>query len=399
MSYLGTIPRFACLYGISDAAASFGSLISGSTPSPDPFQQFIGPRAGLLWARSGRHALSWILQSLDIEPGSGVATPLFNDPSVAQAITAAGFRPVFVDVDEETLTMDPDSLARVRNQVSAVVIVHYFGHLARMEELRSAAEGLPIVEDVAHAPFSTLDGRMAGSFGAACFYSFASTKYWPAGGGGLAVFNDPAVFARAKERCDSLKSQSLWAQISALIQQPLKAFIFRQGVYGLIGRPLRPSLETKGILEPTMDEDRIQPGQATVALRQVARLQAVVERQRENSLHLLKCIGEVENVRLPVERPGARYNYHLFPVLVSDKRERDLVRDKMLERDVDTSKIHFNTVELSRPLGYESGCPVSESAADRMLTLPNYAALSKASIEHVAEAFLAALKEARATRP
>lgn len=395
MSYIGTIPRFACPYGIKDATASLRSLVSGSTPPPDIFQNFIGPRAGMLWVRSGRHALSLILKSLNIGPGAGVATPLFNDPSVAQAIAAAGFRPVFVDVEEETLTIDPNSLARVRNQVSAVVVVHYYGHLARMDELQSVADGLPIVEDVAHAPFSTLDGRMAGTFGAACLYSFASTKYWPAGGGGLAVFNDPAVFARAKEKCADLKSQTLSDQLGALILQPLKAFVFRQGVYGLIGRPLRPFLEPRDILEPIMAEDRIQPGHATVALRQVARLEAVVERQRQNSLHLLECINGVDGVRLPVERPGARYNYHLFPVLVSDKRERDMVREKMLARHVDTSKLHFDTVEISRPLGYESGCPVSESAADRMLTLPNYAALSKSSIEQVALSFLAALKEIR----
>lgn len=396
MSFISTIPRFACPYGIMDTAACLRSLVSGSTPSPDLFQEFLGPRAGMLWTRSGRHALSWILRSLDLEPGAGVATPLFNDPSVAQAIAAAGYRPVFVDVDEETLTIDPRSLARARNQVSAVVVVHYFGHLARMEEIQDVAAGIPIVEDTAHAPFSSLDGRPAGTFGAACFYSFASTKYWPAGGGGLAVFNDPDVFARAKEKCPDLNDQPLSAQLSVLIQQPMKALVFKQSFYGLLGRPLRPFLETKGILEPTLDEEQIQPGQASVALRQGARLEAIVERQRENSLHLLECIGGVEDVILPVERPGARYNYHLFPVLVSDKRERDLVRERMLARHVDTSKIHFNTVELSRPLGYEGGCPASESAADRMLTLPNYAALSNASIEYVAETFHSALKEARA---
>ena len=98
---------------------------------------------------------------------------------------------------------------------------------------------------------------------------------------------------------------------------------------------------------------------------------------------------------LPVERPGVRYNYHLFPVLLRDEEECEAVRRRMRERGVDTSRIHFDVVEQARKLGYRGGCPVSESAAARMFTLPNYADLSGADVDRVASVFLDSLNSCR----
>jgi dTDP-4-amino-4,6-dideoxygalactose transaminase len=70
--------------------------------------------------------------------------------------------------------MDPASLENARGTFSAVVAVHLFGQLADMPALLAAAGGVPVIEDAAHAPLSYLHGQMAGSFGVAGFYSFAS---------------------------------------------------------------------------------------------------------------------------------------------------------------------------------------------------------------------------------
>ncbi len=102
----------------------------------------------------------------------------------------------------DTLTMDPRSLEAARGTFSAVVVVHLFGQLADLPSLLTIAKDVPVIEDTAHAPLSYLYGRMAGSFGLACFYSFASTKYWPAGGGGLAVVNDPTLARKLSRATD-----------------------------------------------------------------------------------------------------------------------------------------------------------------------------------------------------
>jgi dTDP-4-amino-4,6-dideoxygalactose transaminase len=104
-------------------------------------------------------------------------------------------------------------------------------------------------------------------------------------------------------------------------------------------------------------------------------------------------------VILPRERPGAHYNYHLFPVLLRNHTERAAVRAAMWKGFVDTSTLYSGVVEVCRKFGYRGGCPVAESVADRLITLPNYAGLSEADIDTVARVFLATLTEYRNTRP
>ena len=112
-------------------------------------------------------------------------------------------------------------------------------------------------------------------------------------------------------------------------------------------------------------------------------------------LHLLALLAGVEDVVLPQERPGAQYNYHMFPVLVRDAEERAAIRDAMWNQFVDTSAIYCDVVRECREFGYRGGCPVAESVASRLITLPNYASLTDEDIEWVAETFRSCLRAYR----
>ena len=103
----------------------------------------------------------------------------------------------------------------------------------------------------------------------------------------------------------------------------------------------------------------------------------------------------VEDLVFPWERPGARYNYHLFPVLLRNREERALMMAAMWASFIDTSMIYSGVVNEARRHGYVSGCPISESVADRLITLPNYAALSGQAIDSVAQVFLSCLQACR----
>jgi len=392
-----TIPRFALPYTAVDFAAALLAIFRNGPPLPDAF--------GLLgdspkfWTRSGRQAFQLLLSALALRPGSGVALPLFTDPSLVGAIVAAGHRPVFIDVDPQFLTMDPKSLEDARGTFAAVVVVHLFGQMADMPALLAAARDVPVIEDAAHAPLSYLHGRMAGSFGLACFYSFASTKYWPAGGGGLAVVNDSIMVRKVARATESLLRPSRLQELRNLILQAAKAMVFSRELYGVFGKPMRRWMEKWAILEPRLDLNAIQCSYAAVASRQALRFPRRVELQRSNSLRLLSRLAATEDVVLPQERPGARYNYHLFPVLLRDREERSAVMAAMWEQFVDTSMIYCDVVQKCRPFGYRDNCPVAESVADRLITVPNHAALASQDIDGVAEVFLSSLQGWRNVQP
>jgi dTDP-4-amino-4,6-dideoxygalactose transaminase len=396
LTRLHSIPRFGLPYTAGDFGSALMALFQGVKP-PDAFQ-LLGD-SPKLWTRSGRQALYLLVKGLDLEEGAGVALPLFTDPSLVSAIAAAGRRPVFIDVDPQTLTMSPESLAAARGKFSAVLIVHLFGHVADIPALLSVAGNVPVIEDTAHAPLSFLHGRMAGEFGVASFYSFASTKYWPAGGGGLAVVHYPRLARRMTELAAELPSPPRLYEIRMLMMQAAKAIVFTPRLYGVLGKPLRQWVEQWALLEPQLDEMSIPRSQASAARRQARRFGLRVERQRANSLRLLGNLAGAEDVVLPRERSGARYNYHLFPVLLRDAVERRAVIAGMWSKFVDTSTIYSGVVDECRKYGYEGGCPVAESVASRLITLPNYAALNNREIDAVAEAFLGSLRACRASGP
>lgn len=391
-SRFNSIPRFALPYSAADFAAAMRAVFDGG-PSADAFALF-GDRPKF-WTRSGRQSLRLLLAALSLKPGSGVALPLFTDPSLFKAIVAAGHRPVFIDVDPRYLTMDPQALECARGKFCAVVAVHLFGQLADMPSVLAAARGFPVIEDSAHAPFSFWNTRMAGTLGVASFYSFASTKYWPAGGGGLAVVNDPTLARKLADLVRPLSPASRLEEIRNVLLLATKAAVFHRRLYGTCGRPMRRWADNWALLEPCLDLKAIQRSWAAVACRQAMRLQVRVELQRANSLQLLSRLGIAEEVVIPRERPGTRYNYHLFPVLLRNREERDSMMAAMWAKFVDTSRIYSEGVKEAKQLGYLGGCPVAESVADRLITLPNFAGLTSRDIDAVAHAFLSCLSECR----
>src|SRR5262249_49780822 len=154
------IPRSPVPYGAYDLWSSLTALfdtVPKSTVSLEP----IAGGGAKFWASSGRQALWLILESLLLPPRSRIALPLYGDIGIAEAIFAAGHQPVFVDVDEETLTMNPEALEAVRDSIAAVIVVHVFGHMARMDEILDIAGDLPVIEDAVHAPMSSWRGRRA----------------------------------------------------------------------------------------------------------------------------------------------------------------------------------------------------------------------------------------------
>src|SRR5262249_55009270 len=150
------------------------------------------------------------------------------------------------------LTIDPESLAAARGKYSAVIVVHLFGQMADVPALMEAAGDVPVIEDAAHAPMSSLYGRRAGSFGVASFYSFASTKYWPAGGGGLAVLNYLKLVGKITKAIESLSPPSRLRELRNVILQSAKAAVFSRPFYGVFGMPMRRWADEWALLEPEL---------------------------------------------------------------------------------------------------------------------------------------------------
>ena len=138
---------------------------------------------------SGTAALHLAVLALGLEPGDEVLVPAYTFPATANVVALAGLRPVLVDVDPETMNIDPAQI-EVGPRTKAVLAVHLFGRPAPLEEL---PDGLPVLEDAAGALGARCRGRACGGLGVAGCLSFHPRKIVTTGEGGAVTTNDAAI--------------------------------------------------------------------------------------------------------------------------------------------------------------------------------------------------------------
>src|SRR5216683_557087 len=149
---------------------------------------------------SGAAALLLALLAHDIGAGDEVITTAFSFAATANAILLAGATPVFVDIEQDTYTIDPSLVeAALTSRTKAIMPVHLYGHPCAMQRLVSLAafRGLVIIEDACQAHAAHIDGKPVGSFGTGCF-SFYATKNMTTGEGGMVTTNDAGLAERLR---------------------------------------------------------------------------------------------------------------------------------------------------------------------------------------------------------
>jgi dTDP-4-amino-4,6-dideoxygalactose transaminase len=326
------------------------------------FAAFCGARYAL-GVGNGTDALWLSLLALGVGPGDEVVTVPHTFMATAEAISYCGARPVFVDVEETTQTMDPALLERaITPRTKAIIPVHLFGQMADMEAILAIAQrhGIPMVEDACQAHGARQNGRVAGTLGATGCFSFYPGKNLGAfGEAGAVITNDSEL----KHRIEVLRDHG----------QERKYFHSRIGWNARM--------------------DGIQGAVLSVKLRH---LQSANDRRRANAALYDELLADLP-LRPPVQAPGNHHVYHLYAVRVAN---RDVVLREMTAAGIGCG-IHYPVpVHLQaayQHLGYGPGCfPVAEQCASELLSLPMYPELTADQIHQVVEALKGCLT---ATRP
>ncbi|MEB3242043.1 MAG: DegT/DnrJ/EryC1/StrS family aminotransferase [Cyanobacteriota bacterium] len=181
-----------------------GQYIGGNTIAS--FEQVFAVTCGVphaIGCNSGTDALVLALRALGIGPGDEVITASFSFFATAEAISAVGATPVFVDVEENTYLIDPQRIeAAITPATRALIPVHLFGRPVDMERIGAIAKahGLLVIEDCAQASGAHWNGRPVGSWGdAGCFSFFPTKNLGAAGDGGAVTVRDPELAQRVRE--------------------------------------------------------------------------------------------------------------------------------------------------------------------------------------------------------
>ncbi len=316
---------------------------------------------------SGTDALWLALLAAGVQPGDSVITTTFSFFASASSIVRAGARPILVDVDPETLNIDPCSvrqkLATNPGKVTALLPVHLFGQCANMDELRAIAGEfkLAIVEDAAQAIGAKWRDASAGSLGATAAFSFYPTKNLSAyGDAGMVTTSDPAMAQRMR----NLRNH---------------------------GSPRRYHHEEIGW------NCRMDAIQAAVLRVKLPHLPKWNQQRRAHAAtydQLLSVAGLTSSGKSPVQKLKiAAEAHHIFHQYVLRVERRDELRAFLSQRKIG-SEIYYPLPLHLQPcfnyLGYEEGSlPESERAAREVIALPMFPELTEAEqnwvIESVAE--------------
>lgn len=303
---------------------------------------------------SGTDALHLALRALEIGPGDEVITPAFSFVASASAVLHAGARPVFVDIDLQTFTLDSGEVEQaITPRTKAILPVHLYGHPADMDRLVALARrrGLALIEDVAQAIGASYAGRPVGSFGDLACLSFYPTKNLGACGDGGMVVTDREELA---ERIRRLRNHGSRAK-------------YQHSGLGYSSRL-----------------DELQAALLRVKLRHLPAWTAARRALAARYSALLAGLP----ITLPREQPPAVHVYHHYTVL---SPRRDDLAKALADRGVGTA-LHYPLPIPGQPLfrggagPAEAECPRAWQASREALSLPCFPELTAAEIETVAQA-------------
>jgi dTDP-4-amino-4,6-dideoxygalactose transaminase len=332
--------------------------------------RLVGARHGLA-VNSCTGALHLALAALGVGPGDEVITSAYTFTASVNVIEHVGARPILVDIEPDTLCLDPAAVAAaVTPRTRALMPVHYGGHPCEMDPLLelAARHGLKVVEDAAHALGAAYRGRAVGTIGDATAFSFYAIKNLTTGEGGAVTTDDAALHARIEILSLHGINRDAWKRYAAT-----GSWYYEVSAPGF-------KYNLSDIL-------------AAVGLGQLERF-ADFQRRRAELVRLYDAaLADIPEIRRPARRPHVVHAWHLYPIGLELERLRcdrarfiEELRTENIGTTVNFIPIHMHPYFRTALPYVEGSFPAAEDAYRRAVTLPLFPRMSDRDVEDVATA-------------
>lgn len=338
-------------------------------PRVNQFEERLANRVGARYAvvfNSGTAALHAAYFAAGVGPGDEVITSPITFAATSNAALYMGARPVFSDVEPDTININPEKLKEaISDRTKVIAPVDFSGHPCDLDKIVEIARkhGLIIVEDAAHALGATYKGKLVGSVADMTIFSFHPVKHITTGEGGAVVTNNPDYYR--------------------------KLSCFR--THGMVRDP-QQLLENHGPWYHEMHylgfNYRITDIQCALGNSQLKKLDGFIQRRREIADMYHELLARVEFIELPVVRERVEPVWHLYPLRIKTNRISRLDLFKRLQARGIGAQVHYIPVywhPYYRNIGYQKGiCPLAEEYYSRAISIPIFPAMHDADVERVA---------------
>lgn len=327
----------------------------------EEFASYCGVRHAVA-VNTGTSALHLALLAAGVGPGDEVITVPFTFVATVSSICYTGARPVFVDVETATLTMNAKQLeAAITTRTKAIIPVHLYGQMADMTDIVRIADqhGIPVIEDACQAHGARLHGHRAGSLGiSGCFSFYPGKNLGACGEAGIVVTNND-------DQARAIRMLRDWGQ-EQRYHHVIKGYNYRM--------------------------DNIQGAILRVKLR---RLDAWTDARRARASLYSSLLTGLKGVRTPIEAAHREHVYHVYAIRCWDRLR---LQGALMTAGIQSGLHYPIPVHLQKAhadLGYTHGdFPVAEAASQEVLSLPIYPEMTFAQVEQVASAVIAAEHDA-----
>ena len=344
------------------------------------FSRFTGVKHALA-VSNGTHALHLACLALGLGPGDEVIAPALTFVASTNAVLYTNAEVRFAEIiGKSDLNISPEAIQKqITARTKAILVVHYGGYPCQMPEIMKLARsyGLAVIEDAAHAPGASLEGRALGTWGDVGCFSFFSNKNLATGEGGMVITGSDEI----AEKVRILRSHGM----TTLTWDRHRGHAYTYDVVAL-GNNYR------------IDEIRAALGLAQLKKLEAnnARRKAITERYREG-LSQTTYAG----VDIPFLDRLGQPSYHIFPMLLPEDVNRQAFMETMRNLGVQTS-IHYppiHTFSYYRQRYPGISLPITEAVASREVTLPLYPGMKDEDVDFVLSAIGEALAVTRISVP
>jgi dTDP-4-amino-4,6-dideoxygalactose transaminase len=355
----------------------------------DEFGKYLGVKYAFSFG-AGRMAFYAILKAMGVQEGDEVILPGYTCVVVPDAVIYCGAKPVYVDIDRNTLNIDPTKIEeKISPHTRIIYAQHTFGSFCKMKELLKIAEKhhLMVVEDCAHALGAEYDGKKVGTFGHAAYFTTEQSKIMSTGMGGLAVTNDDEIAARIREIQVNSDYYDKGFIKKIALQIVLFKLIFHPSVYPLhLHKYLLGAMNKLGLyVESTTKQEmegirpdsypvRLSNIQAKLGLSQLKGLQKNIE-HRYKIAKLYQGWLKTHGYEVPADDDDLyKPSYIRYWFLTADKEglKHYFSRHNIRLGGWFDCPIHPKGTALNNVFYEEGSCSNSEYVIDRNVNLPTH---------------------------
>ena len=349
----------------------------------------------------GRMAFYYMLEALELPPGSEIIFPALTFWVMPELARVAGLKVVFADVDPRTFTMDPRSLERmITDKTRAIVPTHLYGLACGMDAILdiAARHHLIVLEDCAHALGATFKGKAVGTFGTGAIFSFQTLKPLNCYGGGAALLQDAALAAKVRRLLDALPWPSEKRVRNRLLTGRLQRIFIKPWVFSI---SLFPVLWVSALVDANPDvflwekirrlypipkeyAERFPNVQAAIGLEALKHLGEWTRQARAHAEYMNRVLGAIPGVQVPYVPSDCTHVYYQYCVYGPDRIERDRLVTRCVRRGIDIETLH---VDVPPDMDLFADARADADGARRAaeaIQIPVYSSLTDEQVHRVA---------------